>query len=121
LSLSKAVHVAAELGVADALADGPLSADELGHRVGADPDALERLLRALITRGVFRQRRDGRYDLSALAETLRSDAPAPMAGGALFYGSPQSPGALELAGRIGEDRPTQRPKVSKVDSKLQSH
>lgn len=87
--VAQAVHAAAELRVADALAEGPLSIDELARRVEADPDALERLLRALITRGVFRRRRDGRYDLSALAEALRSDAPASMAGGARFYGSRQ--------------------------------
>jgi C-methyltransferase len=87
--VAQAVHAAAELGIADALADGPLSVDELARRVEADRDALERLLRALITRGVFRRRRDGRYDLTPLAATLRSDAPASMAGGARFYGSPQ--------------------------------
>jgi C-methyltransferase len=87
--VAQAVHAAAELGVADALADGPLSIDELARRVEADPGALARLLRALITRGVFRQRRDGRYDLTPLAETLRSDASASMAGGARFYGSAQ--------------------------------
>lgn len=87
--VAQAVHTAAELRVADALAEGPLSIDDLARRVEADPDALERLLRALITRGVFRRRRDGRYDLTPLAETLRWDVPASMAGGARFYGSPQ--------------------------------
>lgn len=87
--VAQAVHAAAELGIADALADGPLSAQELGRRVDANPDALERLLRALITRGVFRRRRDGRYGLTPLAETLRSDGSVSMRGGARFYGSPQ--------------------------------
>jgi C-methyltransferase len=87
--VAQAVHAAAELGIADALADSPLSIEELGRRVEADPDALERLLRALITRGVFRRRRDGRYDLSPLAEPLRSDGSASMRGGTRFYGSPQ--------------------------------
>jgi C-methyltransferase len=87
--VAQAVQTAAELGIADALADGPLSIDELALRVEADSDALERLLRALMTRGVFRRRRDGRYDLTPLAATLRSDASASMAGGARFYGSPQ--------------------------------
>jgi C-methyltransferase len=84
---SQAVAVAAELGVADALADGPLPIGELAARVRADPDALRRLLRALIGRGVFRHRRDGRYELNALADTLRSDAPASMLWAARFYGS----------------------------------
>ncbi len=84
---SQAITVAAELGVADALADGPLPIDELAAKVGADSDALRRLLRALIGRGVFRRRLDGRYELNPLADTLRSDAPVSMAWAARFYGS----------------------------------
>jgi C-methyltransferase len=84
---SQALAVAAELGVADALAEGPLSIEELADRVGADPDALGRLLRALIGRGVFCRRRDGRYELNSLANTLRSDAAMSMAWAARFYGS----------------------------------
>ena len=57
--ISQALAAAADLRVADALSDGPLPIDELATRVGADPDALARLLRALISQGIFRQRRDG--------------------------------------------------------------
>lgn len=86
---SQAITVAAQLGVADELANGPLSVDELAVRVGANADALHRLLRALIGRGIFRHRRDGRYELNALAATLRSDAAVSMAWAARFYGSPE--------------------------------
>jgi C-methyltransferase len=84
---SQAITVAAQLGVADALRDGPLAIDELAARVDADADALRRLLRALISRGVFRHRRDGRFELNSLADTLRSDAPISMTPAARFYGS----------------------------------
>ncbi|ORB13607.1 methyltransferase [Mycobacterium noviomagense] len=84
---SQAITVAAELGVADAFAGGPLTIDELAAKVGADADALHRLLRALISRGVFRHRGDGRYELNWLGETLRSDARVSMACAARFYGS----------------------------------
>jgi C-methyltransferase len=84
---SQAITVAAQLGVADALADGPLPIDELAVRVEADADALRRLLRALISRGVFRLRRDGRYELNSLADTLRCDAAVSMKSAARFYGS----------------------------------
>jgi hypothetical protein len=70
---AQAITTAAELGIADVLAQGPLSAKDLAAAVGADADAISRLLRALIGRGIFRQRSDGRYDLTPLAETLRSD------------------------------------------------
>src|SRR5262245_17331554 len=85
----QAIQVAAELGIADALADRPQPLDDLATRVGADPDALGRLMRALISRGVFRQRRDGRYDLTPLADTLRTDASFSMKGYARLVGSPQ--------------------------------
>ncbi|ORV81716.1 hydroxyneurosporene methyltransferase [Mycobacterium interjectum] len=84
---SQAITAAAQLGVADALADGPLPVEQLAARVGADADALGRLLRALIGKGIFRQRRDGRYELNSLAATLRSDAPISMTWAAQFYGS----------------------------------
>ena len=84
---SQAITVAAQLGVADALTDGPLPIEELAARVGADADALGRLLRALVGKGVFRHRRDGRYELNSLAATLCSDAPISMSAAARFYGS----------------------------------
>ena len=77
---SQAITVAAQLGVADALSNGPLPIEELAARVGADADALRRLLRALISKGIFVHRRDGRYGLNSLAGTLRSDAPISMTG-----------------------------------------
>jgi C-methyltransferase len=85
--VSQAIAAAAELGVADVLADGPLCIEDLAPKVGADADALRRLLRALIGRGIFVHRRDGRYALNPLGEALRSDAPTSMAWAARFYGS----------------------------------
>jgi C-methyltransferase len=85
--VSQSISVAAELGVADALADGPLTVEELSLKVGADADALGRLLRAVIGRGVFRRRSDGRYELNSLARTLCSDAQVSMSAAAQFYGS----------------------------------
>jgi DNA-binding transcriptional ArsR family regulator len=86
---AQAITAAADLGVADALAKGPLSVDELAAAVDADPGSLGRLLRALIGRGIFCQRRDGRYELTALADTLRSDADVSMSGMARWVGSAQ--------------------------------
>jgi SAM-dependent methyltransferase len=86
---AQAITAAADLGVADALAKAPLSIDELAAAVDADSDTLGRLLRALISRGIFRQRRDGRYDLTALADTLRSDADVSLAEYARLVGSPE--------------------------------
>ncbi|MGE2712990.1 methyltransferase [Mycolicibacterium litorale] len=86
--VAQGITVAADLKVADALADGPLPIGELARRVGADPDALSRLMRALIGEGVFTQRGDGRYALNALGTTLRTDAPMSVAGLARMVGHP---------------------------------
>jgi hypothetical protein len=87
--VSQAIQAAVKLGIADALAEGPLPLDDLADRAGADPDAVSRLMRALVSRGIFVQHRDGRYDLTPLADTLRVDAPVSMAGQALLFGSRQ--------------------------------
>jgi C-methyltransferase len=58
---TKAIAVATELGVPEQLAAGPADASTLATAVGADADALGRLLRYLVARGVFRRTRDGRY------------------------------------------------------------
>jgi hypothetical protein len=42
---AQAITAAADLGIADALADGPLSADELAAAVDADADTVSRLIR----------------------------------------------------------------------------
>lgn len=87
--VAQGIAAAAQLGVADALADGPLRPEELARRVDANPDTLDRLMRALVGEGIFRRTRDGRYALNALGDTLRRDAPVSIAGMARFVGSPQ--------------------------------
>lgn len=84
---AQAITAAVQLGIADALADGPLPLEDLASRVEADADALRRLIRALMGRGIFQQRKDGRYELNALADTLRPDARFSAAGPARMFGS----------------------------------
>jgi O-methyltransferase/methyltransferase family protein len=87
--VAQCITVAADLRIADALTQKPLGLDELASRVDANSDALGRLMRALISRRVFRQRRDGRYDLTPLARTLRWDTSDSIAALARFVGSAQ--------------------------------
>jgi hypothetical protein len=87
--MSQAIAAIADLGVADVLASGPLPINDLAGKVGADPDALRRLLRTLIGKGIFAQRDGGRYELTPLADLLRSDAPVSLAALARFVGSRQ--------------------------------
>src|SRR5580692_10712783 len=50
---SRCLHVAADLGVADALGEEPQTAEALARSLGVQPDALHRILRALANHGVF--------------------------------------------------------------------
>lgn len=84
--LSQAVHAAARLGVADHLERGPRTPEELARAVGADPQALARLLSYLASRGIFRATRDGRFMLGRLGRGLRKDADGGMHGFALMHG-----------------------------------
>jgi hypothetical protein len=86
---AQAITAAAELGIADTLTDGPRTADEIAALVGADADAVERLLRLLASRKVFSQQRDGRFRLTRNARALLRDSPTSVHGFALFVGSPE--------------------------------
>jgi SAM-dependent methyltransferase len=80
------IHVAAKLGLADCLAAGPRSAWDLAAAVGAEPQALHRLLRALASLGIFAQDDAGAFALTPQAELLRSDAQESLRDIALMYG-----------------------------------
>jgi len=82
----QAVYVAAEIGVADALAGGPRPALGMARELGVDPPSLQRLLRALASLGVIGERDDGSFELTAVGELLRRDVPGSLRAAALFYG-----------------------------------
>ncbi|MFL5760070.1 MAG: methyltransferase [Thermomicrobiales bacterium] len=104
--VTQAIHVAAVLGVADLLADGTRTSDELAVATGTNPDALYRLLRALASVGVLREEDGRRFALTELGACLRTDAPDSVAGWAAFVGTPyhwQAWGGLEHSVRTGEN------------------
>jgi hypothetical protein len=68
--VSQAIYVAVRLGIAERLADGPRDLRTLARLSGADPSSLVRLMRALSSVGVFRERRDGRYAHTALSRAM---------------------------------------------------
>lgn len=85
----QALHVAAFLGLADLVAAGPKSVDELAAATQADRSALHRLLRMLTAPGVFHETADGRFGITPLGATLRSDGPDSVRDWALFVGAPE--------------------------------
>jgi hypothetical protein len=72
---SSALATVARLGVADHLANGPRTAEELAENLAVDADALHRVLRALVLERVFVVDRSGRYGLTARGQRLRTDHP----------------------------------------------
>lgn len=73
--LSRAIHVAAELGIADHLGDDPATPAELAKRTGTDAPALKRLLRFLSAYRIFEERLPDRFTNTALSSVLRDDHP----------------------------------------------
>jgi hypothetical protein len=70
--LSQAIYVAAKLGIADLLKDGPLSCLALADSTGSDTSSLFRLMRALSSVGIFAQYGTDHFALSPLAESLQT-------------------------------------------------
>jgi len=68
----------AQLGVADQIAGGKTESEAIAAAVGADPDALYRLLRAAATIGLLHESAPKRFDLTPVGETLVSDVPGSM-------------------------------------------
>jgi hypothetical protein len=95
----QAIHVAAALGIADLLVDGPRNVDELAAATGTHRPSLYRLLRMLTGAGVFREEADGRFTLTALGGTLRSDGPDSVRDWALYVGASEP---WEAWGRLRE-------------------
>src|SRR5438270_267354 len=83
---AQAVYVAAKLGIADLVKDGPRNAAELARATGVHARALYRLLRALASVGVFAEDAGGRFRLTPPAACLASDAPGSQRAAALMMG-----------------------------------
>src|SRR6266436_9789494 len=76
LATPMAVRVAATLRVADHVAAGQRTARELAEVTGAHPGALDRLMRHLVTLGLFARDDSGAYTATELGDQLRDDHPA---------------------------------------------
>jgi hypothetical protein len=86
--LSRCIAGAAELGIADLLADGPRPVDEIAAAVSADAAALYRVMRLLASEGIFSEVRPRCFALTPLAEPLRADHPSSLGERTLFYMAP---------------------------------
>lgn len=69
------ICAAAKLGIADRLAEGSRTSEQLADETGSHARTLYRLLRALASVGIFSEGEGGRFSQTPLSESLRRDAP----------------------------------------------
>jgi O-methyltransferase domain len=97
---TRALGIVADLGIAEALADGPRPVPELADESGADPDILHRLLRALASNGVFAESAPGIFENTESSEMLRRGSG--WADFASLFGGPWHRAAGELGAEAGD-------------------
>jgi orsellinic acid C2-O-methyltransferase len=84
--ITQALSVAAQLSLPDLLASGPKSSASLAQAAGVHDPSLHRLLRALVTLDIVRERADGNYELLPMGALLRSDAALSLRAWAILVG-----------------------------------
>src|SRR5262245_6052496 len=85
---SQAVRTMAVLGLADHLADGARSVQELAEATGTHAPTLSRFLRTLASLGLCTHDEEGRVHLTPMGDLLREDAPGSMRSYALALADP---------------------------------
>ena len=86
MRVTQLIYVAATLGIADQLTDGPKSIAALASTAVVDPNALYRVLRALASQGIFAETGDCHFTLTPKAELLREDVPGSLRAWAMMLG-----------------------------------
>ena len=82
---SRALALAAKLGVADLLKDGPRHYSDLAKATETHAPSLNRLIRLLSSVGVFEERENGTFALTLLGELLRTGVPGSMRSAVLLF------------------------------------
>src|ERR1700694_3426567 len=84
--VSCAIHVAAKLGIADLMSEGPRHYRELAAATGTHAPSLHRVLRLLASVGVLAEGENGRIAVPPSGACLRSEGPGSMRAAALLFG-----------------------------------
>ena len=85
--MAQATYVAAELRIADLLADGPRTSEDLAAATGAYAPSLHRLLRALTTIDICREREDGSFEITPIGSLLGTDVPGSLRSWTIWWGT----------------------------------
>lgn len=102
---SQAIYVAARLGIADLLKDGPMSYLELAEATATHPASLRRLLRALASLGVLATEQNYRFGLTPIGASLQSSGLASIRSMILTLGEEHYHAWGELLRRIRSGEP----------------
>src|SRR5690242_10163493 len=86
--MSAMVCAAAQIGIADHLANGPMTAAELAGPMGLHAPTLHRFMRTMTGFGILTERDGQRFALTPLGEALKSDAPGAARATLLSFGHP---------------------------------
>jgi SAM-dependent methyltransferase len=103
--LSRALHLAAKLGIADLLKDGPRHFADLAQSTATHGPSLNRALRLLASVGVLEEQENARFGLTPLGECLRTDVPGSAHAMVMLFAGPRIQDAwkdLEYCVRTGE-------------------
>lgn len=84
---ARVLHTATRLDIATALADEILEADDIAHRVSADPDAVYRILRMLTAMGIFEETSFRHFRNNKVSAYLREDKPSNLRAMVLMHNS----------------------------------
>ena len=87
---SRALYIAAKLGIADQLAEGPKSAEALASACGVHAGSLQRVLRALASLQVFAEDSSGHFMETPLSLGLRSGVTGSLREFIVMLGEPES-------------------------------
>jgi orsellinic acid C2-O-methyltransferase len=107
-SLSQAACVAAELGIADLLGDGPKRADELARSTNSHAPSLHRLLRALTSLELCIELDEGSFALTSMGSILRTDASNSLRYWTILCGKHLWPAAGDLLHSVKTGETTRR-------------
>src|SRR5665213_2327832 len=86
-AVAHVVHIAAKLGLADRLADGPRSAAELAGPLDLHAPSLHRLMRTIASLGLLTEGEAQRFSVTKLGEELKTGAPGSARATLLMTGS----------------------------------
>ncbi len=106
--MAQAIYVAAELRIADLLAAGPRTSTDLAVATNTHAPSLHRLLRALTTIDICRERADGSFEITEMGLLLKTGITGSLRSWALWWGAYLWPvwGSLLYSVRTGKSART---------------